>query len=92
MLTRVKRLPKVGFKPEARAFLTRATATGRGTEEVEVEIISVRHEPRWSLGMDGRHEAEPAIYQVRVISTGEVFPADERGLNRHPKPKKKGRA
>lgn len=84
------RLPAVKFKPDDRLYLERWSGKGKATntEEVVVDVMEVRHEPRWERDNDGRSRAAPAIYQVRVVATGEEFPADERGLNRYPKVRK----
>lgn len=87
-MTYANRLPAVKFKPDDRLYLERWSGKGKATEETLVDVLEVRHEPRWERDNDGRSHPAPAIYQVRVVATGEEFPADESGLNRYPKVRK----
>ena len=87
-------LPEPKYKPDDRLYLQRwkgysghGTRKADRTEEVAVDVLEVRHKPTWTRGPDGRSQADPAIYQVRVVATGEEFPAAEKVLSRHPKAK-----
>jgi hypothetical protein len=89
------RLPAAKYKTDDSLYLQRwmgysghGTRKAERTEEVAVVVLSIRHGPSWSRGHDGRSQVAPTIYQVRVVETGEEFPAGERELSRDPKVQK----
>jgi hypothetical protein len=48
----------------------------------EVRVLGVRCGAAWRRGGDGRSCADPAVYDVEILATGERFPVAEPELVR----------